>query len=109
MSDSLVFQAICHGFTAGSEPTVCSCSSLTSTELRACVEAGGMDRYRKTDSGVSIGTVIVLFLVVLALVGVAGFAYTRYTQRRMRDQVRHILSEYMPLDDAPVHGREAQI
>jgi len=39
--------------------------------------------------------------------GTAGFMYWKKSQREMRDQVRGILAEYMPLDDGNVSvGRD---
>ena len=40
-----------------------------------------------------------IVLGMLALGGLGAFLYWRRTQQQMRDQVRGILAEYMPLDD----------
>merc|ERR1712094_162386 len=43
--------------------------------------------------------VLMLVVSVVVLMLLAGLAYWKRTQRQMRDQVRGILAEYMPMED----------
>jgi len=49
--------------------------------------------------GVSTGTLVFSLLFTMGIMGGAGFVYWKRQQAEMRDQVRGILAEYMPLDD----------
>ena len=108
-----VLRAICAGFMEGNEPHVCACASTAITTVAAlemCVDevahgggggGGGHSRHHSEDNGGGVPWWVVLLIVLgmLALGGLAAFLYWRRTQQQMRDQVRGILAEYMPLDD----------
>lgn len=54
--------------------------------------------------GVSAGWVVVIVLIVVGVMGVAGVVYYKKQQAAMRAEVRNILAEYMPLEEAPAYG-----
>jgi len=107
-----IFNAICHGYAPTADtpaPTVCDCvpvdggSAVNEAQLKRCIADGGP---KSTDGGsgspaggVSPGAVGGLFIAFLVVVGVAGYGYYHFMQRRMREQVHNFLSEYVPLDD----------
>ena len=43
--------------------------------------------------------VLMLVVSIVVVMLLAGLAYWKRTQRQMRDQVRGILAEYMPMED----------
>jgi len=101
-----VFSTICSGYAAGTEPAICSCATgLSHDEMLSCIAydgdkgtavSGGVDNRSK---GISIGAVIGIALVIISTMTLAGFVYWKRTEWKMRDQVRGILAEYMPLED----------
>lgn len=92
---------ICAGYGTHDPPEVCSCVNQGYSTLAACVEAGGASfaALAHGGAGFSFGSVLVIMMLVAGAVSAAGFVYWRRTQRQMRDQVRSILAEYMPLED----------
>ncbi len=52
------------------------------------------------NQGVSWGGVLGIVTLVILGMTAAGFVYWKRTQEQMREQVRSILAEYMPLEDA---------
>lgn len=94
-----VFGAICAGYSYGTEPKICKkCSSCANKY--SCVTSGKCRGGTNSKSGgVSFHTFVLTLLLVGG--GVAAFgAYNYYqSQRDMREQVRGILAEYMPLED----------
>ena len=54
--------------------------------------------------GVSAGWVVVIVLIVVGVMGAAGVVYYKKQQAAMRAEVRNILAEYMPLEEAPAYG-----
>lgn len=93
------FRAICAGYAAGYEPKVClSCMNCPDTQ--GCVERG----YCSVGGGGATGTVsggaffgamfgLTMFFVIV------GVVLYRRQQRYMRDHVRGIMAEYMPVDE----------
>ncbi len=104
ISSSSVFNAICTGYLDGTYPDVCK-KCLNCNDLDGCVKAGscggggGGGGSNGGKGTVSTTTLIISLLVVVGVFGAGGFAYYKKTQKDMRDQVRGILAEYMPLDD----------
>eukprot|EP00545_Synedropsis_sp_CCMP1620_P002657 CAMPEP_0119012718 /NCGR_PEP_ID=MMETSP1176-20130426/7339_1 /TAXON_ID=265551 /ORGANISM="Synedropsis recta cf, Strain CCMP1620" /LENGTH=512 /DNA_ID=CAMNT_0006965731 /DNA_START=27 /DNA_END=1565 /DNA_ORIENTATION=+ len=91
-----IFKAICAGYAKGSEPNVCEkCASCGIDEYQ-CV----MDGKCPTAQG-SVSTPV--FATSLAAVvfcfGCLGLVQWQRSQRQMREQVRGIMAEYMPLDE----------
>ncbi|KAJ0402758.1 hypothetical protein ATCC90586_007669 [Pythium insidiosum] len=92
---------ICAGYGSHDPPEVCTCASQAPMGLLNCVQAGGVSNAAAAfiGRGFSFGSVLVIMVLVAGFVATAGFVYWRRTQRQMRDQVRSILAEYMPLED----------
>lgn len=95
-----VFQAICAGFLEGTEPKICKkcmhCSDRqTCVEKGKCVSGSDGSKFRS----VPFHTYILSMIVISSGIGLIGFVYYRKSQEQMRDQVRGILAEYMPLED----------
>jgi len=93
-----VFNAICAGFLDGTEPKICKqcygCHDQTS-----CIENGRCSSGGAGGGGVSTHTFVLSLFVVSAAFGAAAFWHWKKTREDMRDQVRGILAEYMPLED----------
>ena len=102
-----VFNMICNGFLDGTAPSICSACQF-SNDLDECVTSGGTSGGNGGSSGggggISTGTLVFSLLFTIGIMGAAGFVYYKRTQREMRDQVRGILAEYMPLDDGAGGG-----
>jgi hypothetical protein len=98
LSFSTVFKAICAGYASGSEPPVCEkCASCL--DEASCVLDGYCADGGSSTPGVSIPAFagsLALVSVIFALVGMITY---RRQQLHMRNQVRGILAEYMPLDE----------
>merc|ERR1719198_2724677 len=112
-----VLGEICAGYSIDQKPGVCSCAGAASSNNDAynlCVERnmeksggdGGAVRVRgePEQTGVPIWGVFLIVVGVVGLMLLAMFIYWKRTQQQMRDQVRGILAEYMPLDDDGVPG-----
>ena len=108
LSSNSMFHAICAGFAEGSEPEICmqcgKCSDAVS-----CVLTKGVCSGSSIPSGVPKGSVSThtfafwMFFVVAAFGGVGYWHYNK-TREDMREQVRGILAEYMPLEDQDAGG-----
>jgi hypothetical protein len=102
LTPSNVFAAICSGFSEGTAPDVCKkCGKChdapTCVDKGYCsAEAGGAGGPQDSVSTRTFG--FSMFVVIGAFVGLGAWHYKR-TREDMRDQVRGILAEYMPLDD----------
>lgn len=95
-----VFDAICAGFADGTSPDICKkCQKCGDPE--GCVKAKGV--CKSGGGGSSGGVSTTTFIVTLfAVVGLFGGVYVwqyKKNKEEMRDQVRGILAEYMPLED----------
>jgi hypothetical protein len=89
-----VFEAICAGYRSGSEPDVCKhCAKCGNVEQ--CIKKGHCYGQAGTISvPFFIGTVIGLTVVF----GCVGLYYYQRQQREMREQIKGIMAEYMPVD-----------
>eukprot|EP00551_Chaetoceros_affinis_P002403 CAMPEP_0203641242 /NCGR_PEP_ID=MMETSP0088-20131115/6550_1 /ASSEMBLY_ACC=CAM_ASM_001087 /TAXON_ID=426623 /ORGANISM="Chaetoceros affinis, Strain CCMP159" /LENGTH=522 /DNA_ID=CAMNT_0050496631 /DNA_START=34 /DNA_END=1602 /DNA_ORIENTATION=- len=102
LSTNTVFSAVCAGFHEGTMPGICNkCSGCGDTG--ECVKKGGKCTTSKagfavSGGGVSKKTFGLTLLTMCALFGAAGYFHWRKTREEMRDQVRGILAEYMPLE-----------
>ena len=104
---SNVFSAICAGFVQGSVPQICTmCSQCT--DVVGCVKSGGKCSMHRGDNsssgGVSTHTFFSSMMFVIAVFGGLGAWHYKKTKEDMRDQVRGILAEYMPLEDQDGDG-----
>jgi hypothetical protein len=111
LTPSNVFTAICAGFVEGSKPPVCHfCSSCS--DAATCVQRGycatnlpshiihGIT-HRDAEGEVSINFFSTTLMFCFALfIGLGAWHYNK-TRIEMREHVRGILAEYMPLDDGP--------
>lgn len=112
MTVSNIFQAICAGFAHGSEPHICnSCSHCG--DAAACVKRGHctakMGGAYHAAEGVPKGSVSTnsfysWMLFVVAAFSVAGVWHYKKSRDDMREQVRTILADYMPLTDTEEGG-----
>jgi len=99
LSSTSVFSAICSGFSDGTRPVICDqCSGCSDTVT--CVSKGGRCPAGSSSSGqVSSNTFgFTIFFMAFAFAGVGYWHYNK-TRDDMREQVRGILAEYMPLED----------
>eukprot|EP00534_Pseudo-nitzschia_fraudulenta_P004802 CAMPEP_0201136978 /NCGR_PEP_ID=MMETSP0850-20130426/55165_1 /ASSEMBLY_ACC=CAM_ASM_000622 /TAXON_ID=183588 /ORGANISM="Pseudo-nitzschia fraudulenta, Strain WWA7" /LENGTH=524 /DNA_ID=CAMNT_0047408309 /DNA_START=756 /DNA_END=2330 /DNA_ORIENTATION=+ len=102
LSAKTVFSAICAGFSEGTLPTICEqCSGCEDTVQ--CIANKG-----KCTSGVhgastsgQVSTHTFGYTIFFMAIAFAGVGYWHYNKTRddMREQVRGILAEYMPLED----------
>jgi len=100
MSVETVFTAICNSYLEGTEPSICKqcdgCQDLdTCIREKKCNGRGG--------GGVSMHTFMGSILFIALIFGSAAFWHYRKTREDMRDQVRGILAEYMPLEGDDGH------
>lgn len=95
LSFSTVFRAICAGFVAGSEPTVCK-KCATCQDEYGCVTSG---HCAGAAGAVSVPVFAGTMVAVVAFFACLGVVQWQRSQRQMRAQVRGILAEYMPLDE----------
>lgn len=104
LTSSNVFNAICAGYSEGSTPDICGkCTGCS--DVPGCVSVG----YCKAGNtksgggggggGVSTHTFAMSMLFIIALFTGVGVWHYKRTRDEMRDQVRGILAEYMPLED----------
>merc|ERR1712045_154475 len=96
-----VFNAICAGFYEGTAPSLCQkCSGCSDVET--CVSKGrctsGGASGDVGGGGVSKRTFGLTLLFLCSAFGAAGYLHWKKTRDEMRDQVRGILAEYMPLE-----------
>ncbi|CAH0475299.1 unnamed protein product [Peronospora belbahrii] len=92
---------VCAGYGVHDPPEVCTCAGQSSSGLLDCVKVGSLANAASiaSTSGYSFTSLVVVLLAFVGIVAAGGFVYWRRTQRHMRDQVRSILAEYMPLED----------
>jgi hypothetical protein len=104
LTSTNVFTAICAGFSEGTKPDICN-KCGTCPNAVSCVEQGkctaSYPEWSATPSsqGVSTHTFASSMLFIIALFGGLGVWHYKRTREEMRDQVRGILAEYMPLED----------
>jgi len=97
LAASEVFEAICAGFVAGSEPDACTnCNKCG--DVQTCVEIGHCPGIGPANS-VSMPTFYGALACVVGIFSCLGMIQWQRSQRQMRAQVRGIMAEYMPLDE----------
>lgn len=113
MTSANLFQAICAGYEQGTRPHICDrCSQCG--DPAGCAKHGGhcsasMGGPTNGSSGVPSGAVSThsffgWMILVIGGFSVLGVWYYKKTKEDMRDQVRGILAEYMPLEDSEEGG-----
>ena len=97
-----VFGAICAGYAAGTVPPVCKQCADCGDPVE-CVQSKGVcktgARAGQPTGGVSSTTFVLSMMLLTGLFGGVGFWYYKKTRDDMKDHVRGILAEYMPLED----------
>lgn len=100
LSVETVFTAICNGYAEGTEPKICGqCTGCP--DFDGCI-SNGKCRGGK-GGGVSMHTFMGSIIVIVIAFGAAAFLHYRRTREEMREQVRGILAEYMPLEGDDGH------
>jgi len=90
-----VFKAVCAGYAPGTEPSICTKCSKCHDE-KACVVNGG--KCPASEGTVGQSTFVAsMASVILVFSGIGAICYIRQ-QRIMKDQVRGMIKEYMPLE-----------
>eukprot|EP00980_Cylindrotheca_fusiformis_P008250 scaffold1736_cov127-Cylindrotheca_fusiformis.AAC.64 len=105
LTSSSIFHAICAGFADGTKPDICDkcgrCPDAVDCVLNK--KCSGTPYAPSDGSGapgtVSTHTFAFWMLFVIAAFGGVGYWHYNKTREDMREQVRGILAEYMPLED----------
>ena len=102
LSANSVFTAICAGYADGTTPAICDkCSGCSDTAT--CASKGGkcLSGARGSGSAGQVSSNTFGFTIFFMAAAFAGVGYWHYNKTRddMREQVRGILAEYMPLED----------
>lgn len=104
LSFQTVLKAICAGFAVGSAPEVCTRCANCLDEY-GCVADKGHCKAESPNYGTGINQAVpasffgATMLIVIFIFSCCGLCMYRRQQLQMRDQVRGILAEYMPLDE----------
>jgi PA domain len=101
MSFGNVFRAVCAGYSSGSEPKICK-SCMNCNDEQSCLTVGVCKSgygtpNMSTSTGISTTTFIASLMGIVLLFSTTGYIVYQRQQRRMRDEVRGILAEYMPV------------
>jgi len=102
LNANTVFHAICAGYAEGTTPSICAKCTLCA-DSAMCVANGGKcttGAQASSSTGQVSGHTFVFSMLFMAA-AFAGVGYWHYNKTRddMREQVRGILAEYMPLED----------
>ena len=102
---SNVFSAICSGYAAGTKPKICDQCSNCGDPLECVENNGGCKTGNRggASGGVSTTTFVFSMMFLIGLFGGVGVWYYKKSREDMKDQVRGILAEYMPLEDQEGH------
>jgi len=97
-----VFTAICAGYLEGTTPEICDkCTGCL--DVVQCVSNGGkcVTGIHAASQKGQVSTHTFGFTILFMAIAFAGVGYWHYNKTRddMREQVRGILAEYMPLED----------
>jgi len=106
LATNTVFTAVCAGFHEGTTPDICDkCTGCA--DVGECVKKGGKCKQMapgaggsaaSSSGGVSKKTFGLTLLFLCGIFGIIGYLHWKRTREEMRDQVRGILAEYMPLE-----------
>jgi len=100
LNEATVFSSICVGFKDGTQPDICKqCNGCP--DLDTCIAQGvcGGGSSSESSGGIGVATLVAALCFTVGIMGTAAYIHHKRSQREMRDQVRGILAEYMPLDD----------
>lgn len=103
-----VFTAICSGYVEGTTPDACmkcaGCSDPVNCIKKGSCVAGTAAARGSSSGGISTSFFAVSMLLVVGIFSGLGVWHYKRTRDDMRDQVRGILAEYMPLEDNDMGG-----
>ena len=92
-----IFKAICAGYSTGSAPPICGkCASCGIDEYQCVVDGKCPD---DATGAVSTPVFAASLAGVVFCFGCIGLIQWQRSQRQMREQVRGIMAEFMPLDE----------
>lgn len=102
LTASSVFMGICAGYADGTTPAICDkCSGCS--DVGECLANGGkcVTGIHAASSSGQVSTHTFGFTIIFMAAAFAGVGYWHYNKTRedMKEQVRGILAEYMPLED----------
>jgi hypothetical protein len=93
-----IFGAICSGYKSGTVPNVCKQCELCPDKL-TCAEKQTCGELVKANTAVSSSTFSYSLLAVIAMFSLLALVQWKRSQYAVRNQVRGIIAEYMPLDE----------
>jgi hypothetical protein len=103
LTTAAIFNAICAGYLEGTEPSICEtcrgCSNASSCVTNGYCDSDYNSSSSYAKSGISKRTFGLSLFFLSAVFSFAGYIHWKKTREEMRDQVRGILAEYMPLTD----------
>jgi hypothetical protein len=104
LTASNVFAAVCAGYSAGTTPDICkkcgSCANAADcVNLGYCKAGTTNGSAAGSGEGVSKHTFVSSMFMVIAVFGGLSVWHYKKTQDDMRNQVRGILADYLPLED----------
>lgn len=104
LTSSSIFHAVCAGFAEGTAPAICNscgrCPDAVGCVLTGVCTGSPIPSAGYNSAGtVSTHTFAFWMFFVIAAFGGAGYWHYNRTREDMREQVRGILAEYMPLED----------
>merc|ERR1712157_626618 len=92
-----LFRAVCAGFVTGSEPDICKTCMICNDQLECTME--GACPSDSISNAVSTPTFAITLFSLSIVFFMIGMLQYRRTQADVRNQVRGIVAEYMPLDE----------
>jgi len=93
-----IFRAICAGYAAGTVPDVCKQCELCPEQLE-CTEKQSCGSTERANASVSQSTFQYSLLGVSCVFMILGLLQYKRSQYVVRNQVKGIIAEYMPLDE----------
>lgn len=105
LSFATVLRAVCSGFSQGSEPDICLECANCHDELK-CVQDNGKCPSKNSGGGdgVPIHIFASILVILLCCFLLAAYIQHRRQERQMRDEIRGIVQEYMPVSVAAARG-----
>jgi len=102
LTDNTVISAVCAGFLEGTQPAVCDTCSLCGDKMNCVIDGhcknGPSYAAANNGDGVTKRSFGFTLLLMSMIFGLGGYIHWKKTREDMRDQVRGVLSEYMPLE-----------
>ncbi|GAX12545.1 hypothetical protein FisN_24Hh121 [Fistulifera solaris] len=93
---STAFKAICAGFAAGTRPEICvTCANCANEKL--CVQKGKCEAPNGSAGQISLGMFVLSLLGLSLVFSTVGYILHQRQQAHMRQQIRGIVQEYMPV------------